>query len=172
MPALASTLQGLLIGVFFFLTRFDAVWYPHFGTDPSRLKSKVASSQRSEASSFYKSMVHPPPRFLYTLLGVGVLVLVSLIGQSLQSPKKRVVGILAALLTASALGLVGWKQASLIKGLAPRYIRPDDEAQILYGLALWNAVTLACLLGSALLSIGLEEAQIEEDQEEDKVKTS
>jgi hypothetical protein len=116
MAALPQILLGLFIGILTFYARFDSLWYPYFGNDISSLKSKVTSSQRGEATAFYKSTLNPPVYYNYIMGGCAGLLLLSAIGQVFQFPKKRVSNIinLLLLLAATAIRYLAYKPVTKI----------------------------------------------------------
>jgi hypothetical protein len=108
-------------------------------------------------------MRHPPAQFTYFLSVCVLLVLVATFGQAFQKPGKRVGHILIGLLVALGAGLYWLKSKPLLKTFAPRYVRPDDEARGLFNIAFWNTVSLVLFGLAALVSVGVEESDDDEN---------
>ena len=157
MAILTQTLLGVFIGILALHARFDSLWYPHFGSDISTLKSKVTSLERSLGATFYKSMLNTPPQYLYALGVVAAFILLGQVGAVIQKSSQRVLNVLSLLLflTASTIHVLAYRP--LLKTFSPKYVRPDDEAKGLYSIAIWNAITLGLLVASAFITMGTEE---------------
>ena len=159
MAALSQILLGLFIGILTFHARFDSLWYSYFGSDLNTLKSRVSTSQRAEATSFYKSILNSHPYFNYVMGISAGLLLLSALGQVFQYPRKRVANTinLLLLLSATAIRYLAYKPISKI--FKARYIKPDEEAKALYSIALWNSISLALLICCALIHVSGEEEE-------------
>lgn len=159
MAALPQILLGLFIGILTFHARFDSLWYSHFGNDISTLKSKVSSSQRSDATAFYKSILNPPQYFNYIVAVSAGLLVISALGQVFQHPRRRVSNTINLLLLVSATAIRYLAYKPIAKIFKTRYIKPDDEAKALYSIALWNTISLVLLICCALIHISAEEEE-------------
>ena len=122
MAALPQILLGLFIGILTFHARFDSIWYPYFGNDISTLKSKVSSSQRGEATAFYKSILNPPPYYNYVMGVCAGLLVLSALGQVLQFPRKRVSNTINLLLLVSATAIRYLAYKPVAKIFKTRYV--------------------------------------------------
>ncbi|KAJ3298540.1 hypothetical protein HK104_010595 [Borealophlyctis nickersoniae] len=155
-------LLGVLIGRHFVEAIFDHVWWSSFGADPSTLKSRVTAAQRNAAMNFYKANAAIPRTFLYVYLAFIALILIGHVGTIINKPRIRALNIMSllCLLGSIAAHAVNW---DVVPKFGPNVkLTVNDEAQLLYRIALCHAVSLAALVGAALCQIVAAEVE-EED---------
>ncbi|KAK6097879.1 hypothetical protein MT418_001967 [Batrachochytrium dendrobatidis] len=163
MAILQNVLLGFLAGHFTLQARVESMWWSHFGSDLSALKSRVPSSVRFTAESFYRQLLEAPPNFDYALIAITVTVFLSLVGGIVKRPEKRFLSIVSFItFTAAAVIEIFYARPIMNSFRSKSYMKPEVQTMSLYQVSMLHAGVLALLAITALVQVSMVEADEEE----------